>query len=411
MQKLRKTSGLDALSISENQTQLELAQATHAFSLKLADREKQREMLNLELSALGKNEVIAKESVYIELKELDNQGLLEQQYLQEQLTEITQSGIDARKQIQLDNTYFAIETAALEARAELYRNHHNQITEMAATHNINDIQRLQSHQNSQLNAENFNFEQQLINLQTQREKIKLQLALHGEEDEVLRQDSILRLRDLELQEENARFDHEQRKTKIESDGVKARERLRKQEQQSALRGFGSFARNMLSAGQNNNKTLFEIGKRSSQASALVNGIHAGISAWKWGMDIGGPWTAAAFAGASALKTGSELAALENVQYNGGGGGSSSGGASPSIGGSASIGSSSMPTGGYSNTRQANQTTQTTQEVNATTTVVVVEGLKADDLITGQQLIEIAENTPGLSVVIDEQIAENRRLGG
>jgi hypothetical protein len=74
-----------------------------------------------------------------------------------------------------------------------------------------------------------------------------------------------------------------------------------------------------------NENLFKIGKTAALARAIVNGEEAATAAWNRGMAAGGPVAAAAYATASAARTGISIQNIRNASIGGGGGGASSGG--------------------------------------------------------------------------------------
>lgn len=80
-------------------------------------------------------------------------------------------------------------------------------------------------------------------------------------------------------------------------------------------------------------------KIAAISNATIKGGEAAVDAWTAGMATGGPWApavAAAYTGASLLKTGKQISEIKSQKYGGGapksGGG---GGGLPSAGGSAS----------------------------------------------------------------------------
>jgi hypothetical protein len=84
----------------------------------------------------------------------------------------------------------------------------------------------------------------------------------------------------------------------------------------------------------NNKKMFAVGKAASVAQATVNGYQAAVAAWKSGMEVGGPVTAAAFTAASLLKTGALISSIASTSYGGGGSGGRGGGGSGRAGATA-----------------------------------------------------------------------------
>lgn len=68
-----------------------------------------------------------------------------------------------------------------------------------------------------------------------------------------------------------------------------------------------------------NKKLFKIGQAAAIAQATIDGWAAATSAWKHGMDTGGPPLAAAYTAASLAKTGAMIASIASQSASGGGG--------------------------------------------------------------------------------------------
>ncbi|VDC31426.1 hypothetical protein [Pseudogemmobacter humi] len=93
------------------------------------------------------------------------------------------------------------------------------------------------------------------------------------------------------------------------------------------RAFGDLSALMISE----NKKLFSIGKAAAVAQAIVDGWSAATSAYKKGVEIGGPPVGAAFAAMSLARTGAMLAQIRSAQI---GGGSAMGGGGAGTGGSA-----------------------------------------------------------------------------
>tara|TARA_Y100000310_G_scaffold71778_1_gene67647 strand:- start:240 stop:2078 length:1839 start_codon:yes stop_codon:yes gene_type:complete len=85
-----------------------------------------------------------------------------------------------------------------------------------------------------------------------------------------------------------------------------------------LQGFSGFFKNLSSLMDTENKKQFKLGKAAAIAGAVIDGISAGIGAYKTGAKIGGPVLGAAFAGASALATGTMISNLKGASFNGGG---------------------------------------------------------------------------------------------
>lgn len=107
-----------------------------------------------------------------------------------------------------------------------------------------------------------------------------------------------------------------------ADAMNEIERAKAATRYSSIAGaFGDVA-SLMDSG---NKKLFKIGKAAALAEATVNGYSAAVAAWDRGMKVGGPPTAAAFAGASLLRTGSMISSIASQTVGGSSGGASSGG--------------------------------------------------------------------------------------
>jgi hypothetical protein len=92
-----------------------------------------------------------------------------------------------------------------------------------------------------------------------------------------------------------------------------------------LEGYKGMFSDIASLASSGNKKLFKIGQAASLANALVSGYEAATDAWAKGMKIGGPPVAAAFAGASMIKTAGLIASIKSVNSSAGGSGGSIGG--------------------------------------------------------------------------------------
>jgi hypothetical protein len=79
-----------------------------------------------------------------------------------------------------------------------------------------------------------------------------------------------------------------------------------------------------------NKKIFAVGKIAALAEAGISGYKSAILAWEKGMQIGGPPLAAAFAGASVLKTGMLMSKINSATASGSGGSAGGGGAGGSV---------------------------------------------------------------------------------
>lgn len=132
------------------------------------------------------------------------------------------------------------------------------------------------------------------------------------------------MRALSEAEKNARLEQ------MAADHAEAMRAIDTAQRRTTLSAWGGFFGDLSSLMSTENKKLFAIGKAAAIAEAVISGQQAAVDAWKWGMKVGGPPTAAAFAGASLAKTGAMIAQIASTNI-----GSSSSGSSSSGGGSSS----------------------------------------------------------------------------
>jgi antitoxin component HigA of HigAB toxin-antitoxin module len=158
-----------------------------------------------------------------------------------------------------------------------------------------------------------------------------------------RSESITKLEEFNQLELEALGGHAEAKLRLEEEYL---ERLGKMQQQEAdkrfavLQGslgavsslFSSFANLQDAEG----KKSFEKQKKLRKAAAIVEGISAGVAAWRTGMEQGGLPLAALYTAASAAKTGAQIAAIDRQSYSGGNASSVSTGASTSAGSAPAI---------------------------------------------------------------------------
>lgn len=115
--------------------------------------------------------------------------------------------------------------------------------------------------------------------------------------------------------------------KVAQDHQKKLADIQQAEFDTKMQAYSSAMSDLGSLMQTKNKELFEIGKAASIASAIVDGYQSAVSAWKTGMEMGGPWLAAAFTAASLVKTRALISQIASThigstsQSAGGGGGS------------------------------------------------------------------------------------------
>lgn len=162
---------------------------------------------------------------------------------------------------------------------------------------------------------------------------------------------------------------EEEKAKAFADKMKA---IDEQRFNNQLAGASSFFGDLSSLMNTESRTLFEIGKAAAIAQAVVDGIAAAVSSFKFGASIGGPVLGGAFAAASAAATGVQIAALAATSF----GSTSSGGAT---GASPSVAAPSVDqsVGG----QQGN--------ASGSTSTLFVEGLSGDGLVSMMDVRKLA----------------------
>ena len=160
--------------------------------------------------------------------------------------------------------------------------------------------------------------------QSEQEQADAQYAERLAKLEEFRQAKMVTEAEFDELEKAARTDHTKAIADIEQNALEVK--------LSAISGaFGDLASLM----QSNNEKTFKIGKAAALASAIIDGYSAATTAWNKGMQIGGPFAAAAFTAASLAKTGMLISNISRTQMNG----SSVGAAG---GGSAGTGAASAP---------------------------------------------------------------------
>ena len=117
--------------------------------------------------------------------------------------------------------------------------------------------------------------------------------------------------------------------KIKEEHEKKMADLEAQRRSERLDAISGALGDVASLMQTGNAKLFKIGQAAAIAQSVVTGYQAAVDAWQKGMKIGGPPVAAAFAGASLLKTGVMISKIASQSANGGGTTSNVGGGSGS----------------------------------------------------------------------------------
>jgi hypothetical protein len=137
-----------------------------------------------------------------------------------------------------------------------------------------------------------------------------------------REESLAALADFNALELEALGGHAEARLRIEEEynsKVKGLQESTKSNVLSGMNALGSILSSFASMQDGENKKSFEKQKKLQKASALVNGLSAGIAAWDKGMQAGGLPLATLYAAASAAQTAGQIAAINRTTYGGGGG--------------------------------------------------------------------------------------------
>ncbi len=164
-----------------------------------------------------------------------------------------------------------------------------------------------------------------------------------------RRKEILQNLELKHQATILAIDESAAKKKIQVDSMLASQRL------GVAKGITS---NMAQLMSSSSKKEFEIGKKFSQANALIKGYEAVTSSYAAGAKIGGPYLGAAYAATAAYATKIQLDNIRNAQF-GGGGGISVGGGNVSTGSSFNGGAPNQPSLISNNTKNDSSRSITT----------------------------------------------------
>lgn len=246
----------------------------------------------------------------------------------------------------------------------------------------------------QKNAKVVEFEREMAQLTQRRE------AIISDEDLTLSQRQQL-TRFYDEQEIMLRLEKDESLSQIELDGAKTRQEIAENEANARKAIAQDLGRSILSNASVFGKKAFEIGKKISIAMASKDGIGSAVAAWNAGMSTGGPYApavAAAYTGASLLKTGGLIKQIQSTTPSGGGSvGSIGGGASmPSIGGGASIASSQS------------QIPETASNTVAKKTIIDLRG-REDGMVRVDDLPEIFAATD-TAIILNDSISEATRIG-
>lgn len=120
---------------------------------------------------------------------------------------------------------------------------------------------------------------------------------------------------------------EEMKAEEEKQAVDAKN-IQDQKRRDSIQIASQMFSNISSLMSTESKKLFEIGKVAAISGAVVDGIAAAVSSYKFGASIGGPLVGDAFAASSLVATGAMISNLKSASFSGGGsaGGGGGGGA-------------------------------------------------------------------------------------
>lgn len=117
--------------------------------------------------------------------------------------------------------------------------------------------------------------------------------------------------------------HQDKLTDINKKAAKERADAAQKEAEVRQRAMSQMFGNLTTLMNSGSRKMFEIGKAAAIANALVDGKAAVLGAYKVGSRIGGPPVGAAFAGAAAAATMSQIQAIRSQSFGSGGGASGS----------------------------------------------------------------------------------------
>ena len=126
--------------------------------------------------------------------------------------------------------------------------------------------------------------------------------------------------------------HQTALTLIEQEGAEKRQKITEAEAKARRSIYSGMMSNLTSLMASGSKTQFEIGKRASQAGALLSARESITHSFNAGAKIGGPVLGAAFAVTAGIATAQQIAQLESTTFSGGGSISPAGGGGVSAGG-------------------------------------------------------------------------------
>ena len=112
-------------------------------------------------------------------------------------------------------------------------------------------------------------------------------------------------------------EHEDAITEVEASASAKRIALADAEAAAKKAATSQMFNDLASLMNTGSRKAFAIGKAAAIANASINGVSAAIAAWDAGMSTGGPWApvvAAAYAGASLVKTGTMIGQIKSQSF-------------------------------------------------------------------------------------------------
>lgn len=131
------------------------------------------------------------------------------------------------------------------------------------------------------------------------------------------QDQLARLREFREAKLLAEEEYNAMEAQLKADHEASMAAMEQQAMQVKIEALSGMFGDLGSLMQSHNEKMFKVGKAASVAKAIVDGYEAATAAWKKGMQIGGPGMAAAFAGASMLRTASMIQGINQTRIGGG----------------------------------------------------------------------------------------------
>jgi hypothetical protein len=153
------------------------------------------------------------------------------------------------------------------------------------------------------------------------------------EREILQQgyaEKLALLEDARRQELDLGIDYDDLEKQLHAQHLDEMRALDQAHRQSTLQGLGGMFGDLSSLMQSENEKLFKVGQVAAVAQATLEGYEAAVSAWAKGMKVGGPPLAAAFAAASAIKTGVLISQIAGASSKGGGAAPGGGSGAPVV---------------------------------------------------------------------------------